>query len=96
MLLHELATNAIKYGALSTERGKVQITWRTEDGTALVLDWRERGGPEVIAPSKRSGFGSKLIRMGLLGTRNADLRYEPLGLRVEFRAPLADIKAQAH
>lgn len=96
MLLHELATNAIKYGALSAATGKVNIAWRTEqDQTpALVLDWTESGGPAVDAPSGRAGFGSKLIRMGLLGTRAADLRYHPTGLRAEFRAPLADVQVQ--
>lgn len=98
MLLHELATNAVKYGALSAQTGKVRVAWRTEEGLAptLVLDWNEVGGPSVIAPSGRGGFGSKLIRMGLLGTRAADLCYEPTGLRVEFRAPLADVQISVH
>ncbi|KMO10592.1 hypothetical protein SQ03_29845 [Methylobacterium platani JCM 14648] len=98
LLLHELATNALKYGALSATTGKVRIAWRTEDGKAptLVLDWSESGGPAVIPPSNRGGFGSKLIRMGLVGTRVADLRYDPVGLQAEFRAPLADVQVQVH
>ncbi|MET7242522.1 GAF domain-containing protein [Methylobacterium sp. EM32] len=98
LLLHELATNAIKYGALSASTGKVRITWRTEDGKAptLVLDWSESGGPAVTPPSNRGGFGSKLIRMGLVGTRVTDLRYDPVGLQAEFRAPLADVQVQVH
>jgi PAS domain S-box-containing protein len=94
LLLHEMATNALKYGALSADAGKVQVAWRTEGEAApdLVLDWIERGGPPAVAPTGRGGFGSKLIRMGLVGTRVADLRYDPAGLRAEFRAPLADIQ----
>ena len=98
LLLHELATNALKYGALSTGTGKVRITWRTEEtqSPALVLDWAEVDGPPVVAPSGRGGFGSKLIRMGLMGTRVAVLDYAPVGLRAEFRAPLAEVQVQVH
>nr|WP_246413022.1 GAF domain-containing protein [Methylobacterium brachythecii] len=98
MLLHELATNALKYGALSTRAGKVEISWRTvETGApAFVLGWAEHGGPSVTEPNGRGGFGSRLIRMGLLGTRNAILRYDPKGLLAEFRAPLSDILVQSH
>ena len=98
LLLHELATNALKYGALSASTGKVRIAWRTEEAQAptLVLDWSETGGPAVTPPSNRGGFGSKLIRMGLVGTRVADLRYDPVGLQAEFRAPLADVQVQVH
>ncbi|SFM65064.1 GAF domain-containing protein [Methylobacterium pseudosasicola] len=98
LLLHELATNALKYGALSAKAGSVRIAWRTEQGTAptLVLDWTESGGPSVTAPNGRGGFGSKLIRMGLVGTRNADLEYGHSGLRAEFRAPLTDIQIPVH
>ncbi|KMO16002.1 GAF domain-containing protein [Methylobacterium platani] len=98
LLLHELATNALKYGSLSANSGQVRVAWRTEDGTApaLVLDWTETGGPAAAAPTGRGGFGSKLIRMGLVGTRKADLRYASTGLRAEFRAPLTDIQIQVH
>lgn len=98
LLLHELATNALKYGALSAGTGKVRIAWRTEEGQApaLVMDWSESGGPPVTPPSNRGGFGSKLIRMGLLGTRHAALSYEPVGLKAEFRAPLAEMQVQVH
>ena len=98
LLLHELATNALKYGALSAGTGKVRVAWRTDgDQTpTLVLDWSESGGPLVSAPSGRVGFGSKLIRMGLLGTRDASLRYEPHGLQAEFRVPLADVQVSLH
>src|SRR5258708_18736620 len=55
LALHELATNAGKYGSLSTDRGRVDICWRT-DGDALTMSWTERDGPPVSAP-KRRGFG---------------------------------------
>ena len=98
LLLHELATNALKYGSLSATAGSVRVAWRTEHGKAptLVLDWTETGGPAAAAPTGRGGFGSKLIRMGLIGTRKADLRYDLSGLRAEFRAPLNDIQIQVH
>lgn len=60
MIIHELATNAFKHGALSRAAGRVDVTWRLE-GNQLVLTWREIGGPAVRAPD-RHGFGSKLIR----------------------------------
>ncbi len=70
LLLHELATNALKYGALSSQSGMVRVSWRTGGGAAptLVLDWTETGGPVVMPPRNKGGFGSRLIRMGLLGT----------------------------
>lgn len=96
LLVHELATNALKYGALSAHEGRVSIGWRTEQGPSpkLVLDWQEEGGPMVVEPTGRGGFGSKLIRLGLLGTRDATVRYHPTGLKAEFRAPLVEIQVQ--
>ncbi|WP_092045495.1 GAF domain-containing protein [Methylobacterium pseudosasicola] len=98
LLLHELATNALKYGSLSTATGLVRVAWRTEHGNApsLVLDWTESGGPAALAPAGRGGFGSKLIKMGLVGTRAANLHYDLTGLRAEFRAPLTDIQIHLH
>lgn len=61
MAIHELCTNAAKYGALSVEGGRVDVAWRTEEGT-LLLDWRETDGPAVAAPT-REGFGSRLIQV---------------------------------
>ena len=63
MAIHELATNAAKYGAFSTETGKVSISWsRINDAESdrLVIEWKEQGGPPVTAPTRR-GFGSQLI-----------------------------------
>jgi two-component sensor histidine kinase len=59
LALHELATNAGKYGALSTDRGRIDISWATIDDT-LTMSWTERGGPPVSAPQQR-GFGSVVM-----------------------------------
>ena len=64
MVLHELATNAAKYGALSTQQGQVSVRWRRVNGGAparLRLEWREEGGPAVTAPD-RPGYGTSVIR----------------------------------
>lgn len=91
LLIHELATNATKYGSLSKPDGRVRVAWRIEtDGKEpqLALDWREEGGPPAIEPQRR-GFGSRLIKSGLAGTGQADIRYQSTGLHAQFRAPLA-------
>ena len=90
LLLHELATNAIKYGSLSVEAGRVSLEWRIDrSGTepTFSLAWQERGGPPAGTPT-RKGFGSRLIGMGLAGAGNARLDYGPLGFSAEFSAPL--------
>jgi two-component sensor histidine kinase/PAS domain-containing protein len=97
LLLHELATNAAKYGALSAPEGRVLVAWRLEGPDAersVVLDWVERGGPPPLAPatSGRKGFGSRLIRMGLDGAGDVDLRYPPTGFEATMRAPLAQLQ----
>jgi PAS domain S-box-containing protein len=95
LLFHELTTNALKYGSLSVDGGAVTIAWRVEgDGDAceLVVDWTEEGGP-AASPPTRKGFGSRLIRLGLVGTGGSDIRYEPVGFQASFRAPLAQVEA---
>ena len=63
LMVHELATNAAKYGALSTAEGKLTIRWSLEDRT-LKLEWRESGGPPIVSPTHR-GFGLRLLSQGL-------------------------------
>ena len=70
LILHELTTNAVKYGALSSENGRVHVAWDVsgdEEARRFTLSWRETGGPTVSPPS-RSGAGTRLIRAGLAGT----------------------------
>lgn len=80
MCLHELCTNAVKYGSLSNDEGVVLIDWATENDL-VVLRWTEEGGPPVQPPSRR-GFGSKLLQAGVFGPLGGvDLDYRPQGLR---------------
>jgi two-component sensor histidine kinase len=77
MALHELATNATKYGALSNDHGKVALDWGMNDGE-LSVTWRERGGPPVVPPI-RQGIGSRLLSPhGAL--KKSDQSFEPAGL----------------
>lgn len=95
MALHELGTNAVKHGALSTPEGRVEVEWRIEDGEdgagALHLEWRERGGPRVSPPTHQ-GFGSRLLERGVAreldGTVALDHREE--GLVCVMDLPLGD------
>lgn len=89
LLLHELATNAMKYGALSNTDGRVRLSWSI-DPERFYLSWREVGGPAVAAPT-RKGFGSKLIRMGL-GSGDVTTEYDPQGFRLELSAPVSHLK----
>jgi len=84
VVLHELATNASKYGALSDTNGRIRLTWsRSADGE-LALRWTEFGGPRVTAPERR-GFGSRLIEgtIGQLGGK-ANFDWQPQGLLCEI------------
>jgi PAS domain S-box-containing protein len=93
LMMHELATNAAKYGALSTPDGMVHVTWVVEDIAdvqTVRLTWRESGGPSVVVPS-RKGFGSRLIERGLAGDVGGTVRlsYPADGVVCELIAPLA-------
>ena len=97
LLMHEMATNAAKYGSLSVPEGRVSVAWRLEgegDDREIVLDWVERGGPPAVEPARqgRKGFGSRLIRMGLVGTGGVDLRFTPLGLEATMRGRLVELQ----
>jgi PAS domain S-box-containing protein len=93
LALHELATNAAKYGALSAEHGQVAIDW-SDDGGVLRLDWKEQGGPAVAAPTRR-GFGSRLIEQGLGGDLGGTARitFEADGLRCTVEARMSAVAA---
>ncbi|MGX8011616.1 sensor histidine kinase [Mesorhizobium sp. ORM8.1] len=92
LILHELASNALKYGSLTAPSGKVDLGWKTQGrkGTRrLVLTWRESGGPQV-APPDRHGFGSILIRRSLAKIIDSEVTHEfrPGGVFAEISMPL--------
>jgi two-component sensor histidine kinase len=97
LTLHELTTNAVKYGALSVPEGWVAVTARVfdgQDGPNLRIAWTERGGPPVGPPS-RKGFGSRLIERGLTAQVGGQivLDYPPEGVTCVIEAPLAGFQA---
>ena len=83
LVVHELATNAAKYGALSVPGGHVHISWAVAKGR-LVLSWEEKGGPVITGPPEREGFGSVLARSSVSGRLRGDLNFHwnPTGLVV--------------
>lgn len=94
MAVHELATNAVKYGALSTETGTLSVSWSidTREGRrSLLFWWVERGGPPV-APPTRQGFGTRLLRHMLGGQFNSDveMRFDPEGVAFSLCVPLVE------
>jgi two-component sensor histidine kinase len=91
MALQELATNAVKYGALSNETGQVRIIWSVDESRCLRLTWSEQGGPPVTPPSRR-GFGSRLIERSLSSDLGGEvsLRFEPSGVVCTIEAPVSD------
>lgn len=91
MVLHELATNAMKYGALSGDRGEVVVRWNVDaDGRWLTIDWRESNGPKVSAPS-RKGFGSRLVNEAVPRQLRGKVQteYHPDGVHCTIEIPLA-------
>lgn len=99
MVLHELATNAAKHGALSEPAGRVEMQWRAgrrkgEDGL-LHLRWAEAGGPPVAGPPERRGFGTRVIDATVRGQLGGTVerRWSPSGVVVEITVPLARVLA---
>jgi two-component sensor histidine kinase len=90
MALHELATNAVKHGALSNENGSITITWTCDDDV-FAVSWQEHGGPPVDEPT-RHGFGNTVLTT-LAETAVAghvSLDYEPTGLRWRLTCPASN------
>jgi PAS domain S-box-containing protein len=90
LALHELGTNAAKYGALSQAGGRVAVRWSRDDAAGRWrLEWRESGGPAVLVPETR-GFGSRLIERGLAAELRGEVKiaYEPGGVVCTIAAPL--------
>ena len=95
LAFHELATNSLKYGALSAKDGEAGLTWSIGDDGRLCIEWKERGGPPPQPPT-REGFGTRVIRMAVAreGNGQVETMFEPDGLRCkisyELRAANAD------
>jgi two-component sensor histidine kinase len=94
LVCHELATNAVKHGALSRPGGTVRIRWsigRDEQGSRMHLEWVESGGPPVVTPLRR-GFGTRMIERGLAAEFGGTVKIEfaPEGLRCVVDAPLRE------
>jgi two-component sensor histidine kinase len=91
LALHELATNAAKYGALSRETGRIVVSWTVTDGE-LRLEWREEGGPPVSPPEHR-GFGSRMIERTLAAEfgGKVQLDFRPEGVVCTVVAPLPSV-----
>jgi PAS domain S-box-containing protein len=102
LALHELTTNATKYGALSAPDGRVEVAWRVERRTpALRIEWRERSGPPVVPPKQR-GFGTRFVEGSVASELqgSARIQYEPDGLVCTMEIPLdlvvLDLNDAAH
>jgi two-component sensor histidine kinase len=96
LVLHELATNAAKHGALSATGGQVRVSWIVEDpNRTLRLEWVERGGPPVAEPTS-TGYGSQVIESTVTYSLQGQLEreYTPGGLRAEIAIPLDDASLQ--
>lgn len=92
MVFHELATNAVKYGALGCADGRVAVTWSLTAASELELVWRESHGPPVVAEARGTGFGSRLIRASVEIELNGRLavNFAPDGLVCTIVLPLSD------
>jgi PAS domain S-box-containing protein len=88
MVLHELTTNAVKYGALSVSAGRLRVQWSHAANGNLGIRWTERGGPLVRSPARR-GFGSRMLDRAIRTQLNGDLRFnwQPEGLVCEIEVP---------
>jgi len=98
LTIHELATNAAKYGALSTSKGQVHVKWGLEDGPAgeqFLFNWTETGGPAVAEPT-RKGFGTRLITRALAADFNGQVRieYAPSGIVCVLACPANAVSSQ--
>lgn len=97
LILHELATNAVKHGSLSLPQGRVDLTWGVTGPhhDRFELMWKEIGGPPVAAPAS-AGSGTRLINTGLNGAADCkvDLAYEPDGVRLRLSAELAGFQQE--
>ena len=89
LALHEIATNAAKYGALSEPNGAIRIIWETRGGN-LHFEWEETGGPVIVAPPQAGGFGSVLTERSITGQLGGKIAYDwrRIGLKLRVTIPL--------
>ena len=89
LALHEIATNAAKYGALSEPNGSIRIKWDRQGGD-LHFEWEEMGGPEIVAPPQAGGFGSVLTERSIAGQLGGKIEYDwrRNGLKLRVTVPL--------
>ena len=96
LVVHEMMTNSAKYGALADSTGQVEIAWKIDRNSSLVIDWKESGGPPVQPPSRR-GFGTTIIERSipfdLKG--DAELRFDLLGVHAKFVIPANYVELMA-
>lgn len=87
LAMHELATNAVKYGAFSNQAGRVDISWHVAD--EIMIEWKESGGPRLEAPGQ-AGFGTRMLQRALAADLQGrvELSFDPDGLVCRIRAPL--------
>jgi two-component system, chemotaxis family, CheB/CheR fusion protein len=94
MAFHELASNAVKYGALSTDGGALAVSWTVSHRSGAVLHfvWAETGGPPIAKPPSQRGFGSTLIERTLSHELDAVVRqeFQPSGLHCAIDIPLTE------
>jgi len=93
LALHELATNAVKYGAFSNEQGTVAIQWTTAD-EHLVIEWSEAEGPAVVGP-RGVGFGTRMLERALAADLQGEviLDFAPAGVKCRIKSPLGHIRS---
>jgi two-component sensor histidine kinase len=94
LAIHELATNAAKYGGLSVPTGRVSIAWQVQPGDGIEIVWTESGGPGVAEPQRR-GFGSLVVERNLAHALEADIKLEflPQGARCRMFIPATNLAA---
>ena len=94
LVIHELATNSLKYGALSTDAGTLDVSGSTSDEDVNIT-WTERGGPEVEAPDRLEGYGSKLVSRSVSGQLGGSITYDwsKEGLIVRLKVKAASLAA---
>jgi two-component sensor histidine kinase len=94
LIVHELATNSLKYGALSAAEGSLDIASTSEENETVIV-WTERGGPRVEPPAAAAGYGSKLVRRSIAGQLGGSIAHDwsAAGLTVTLRMSSARLSA---